>query len=435
MLSSDRHTSLVDNCTMPFCKGCGHTHVLQKLDEAIAGLDLAPADLCVVTDIGCIGLADAAFETPHSVHTTHGRSTAFATGLALADSVLATGRMKTVVLIGDGGAMIGLVHLVHAALLNADVTVLLCNNFLFGMTGGQQSCLSPLGFVTPTSPEGNMIPPLDVVSIVKDAHAGFVARHLATDRDLADTIGNAIRHPGFALVEIVELCTEHGTRRNVLSTKALRTAIAEAGQTLGVLKNTGRQDFGAAYTERFPKAGAQAPVDDEITVTHTSDLRAPIGLIVAGSAGERVQSAAYRVCRAAARSGLYSTQRNDNPVTQGSGFSLSELIFSPVEILHAGLDVPDAVIVVSNDGLREVIDQGIWDRLSASSVVLIDESLDAPPTPARVVRDAFRAGKDGSRAASRAIEHYVQMAGLFPSEAFQDPFTKIGAKPTQRATK
>lgn len=127
---------LVKDAPLPYCKGCGHGQVLRAFGEALEKLQLPPDKVAVVTDIGCVGLADALFATPHTVHTTHGRSTAFATGLALADSVVGSGRLKPIVMIGDGGAMIGISHLVNAALLNADITVLMHNNFLFGMTMG-----------------------------------------------------------------------------------------------------------------------------------------------------------------------------------------------------------------------------------------------------------------------------------------------------------
>jgi len=194
---SEVTTYLAPECIMPFCRGCEHSHVLRKLNEALVALHLPPTDVCLVTDIGCIGLADALFAAPHSVHTTHGRSTACATGIALADAVLASNTLKTIVLIGDGGAMIGLLHLVNAALLNANVTVILCNNFLFGMTGGQNSAFSPLEVVTPTTPTGNIVARLDICKVLAASHAGFIARVSATDKALTETLTKAIAHPGF----------------------------------------------------------------------------------------------------------------------------------------------------------------------------------------------------------------------------------------------
>jgi 2-oxoglutarate/2-oxoacid ferredoxin oxidoreductase subunit beta len=129
---------------LPYCRGCGHSLVVRQLSDALERLGLPPRSIELITDIGCVGLADALFPYLHTVHTTHGRSTAFATGMALADAVLEPRGLKPIVMIGDGGAMIGLLHLVHAAQLNVDVTVLIHNNFMFGMTGGQHSALSPL---------------------------------------------------------------------------------------------------------------------------------------------------------------------------------------------------------------------------------------------------------------------------------------------------
>ena len=187
----------------PYCKGCGHPLVLRALGEALARLAIAPANVAVVTDIGCVGLADGQIAGPHTIHTTHGRSTAFAAGLALADSVLGEGRLKPIVLIGDGGATIGINHLVSGALLNPDVTVLVHNNFLYGMTGGQSSAFTPVDFVTSTAPQGSFVPPLDLARVLLAARAPFVARKLSGDRDLVDVLERAIAHPGFAAVEIL----------------------------------------------------------------------------------------------------------------------------------------------------------------------------------------------------------------------------------------
>jgi len=419
MPSPDRATYLLSNRDMPFCRGCGHTRVLQKLDEALGRLGASASEVCLVTDIGCIGLADAQFETTHSVHTTHGRSTAFAAGIMLADAVLARSPLKTVVLIGDGGAMLGLLHLVHAAQLNADITVLLCNNFLFGMTGGQNSATSPLEFVTPTTPGGNILPPLDMCRVMTAANAGFVARRLATDRDLADTLCAAIRHPGFSLVEIVELCTEHGVARNELKGGKLGQILEEHGQELGVLvDSTLRPEFGEVYRKRYPPVPAPSfDTGSGVEPSHPSTLDGQKGIVLAGSAGERVQSAARRFCQAAALCGLCSTQKNDNPVTQGSGFSLSEVIVSPTEILYTGIEIPDAVIAVSRDGLQEIRENGTLDRLTSGSLLILDESLSAPDTPAVLHRRPFRQENGASQAAAKALEYYLELTSVFPRAA------------------
>lgn len=404
---------------MPFCKGCGHAHVVRRLDEALATLRLDPADICLVSDIGCIGLVDALFRYPHTVHTTHGRSTAFATGIELADSVLAPSRLKTVVLIGDGGATIGLLHLVTAALLNVDVTVLLCNNFLFGMTGGQNSAFSPIDFVTPTTPSGNIIPPLDMCRMMIDAHAAFVARKLATDRDLVETIADAVAHPGFAMVEIVELCTEYGTKRNAINGASLRKTIEKQGHQLGLLRrSTDRSEFSVAYKEKFPPQDAAERKSNTISPTCTHSLDSELGIVLAGTAGERVQSSAAIFCEAAVHAGLHCTLKTDNPVTQGSGFSFAEIKLSPFEIDYTGIPQPDVIIAVSRDGWQELVGRGVVASSVPSTLVLLDDGLDVPAMRGRVHRLPFRSRCKSDSTAAAALMVFLQSRSIFPPELY-----------------
>ncbi|HTK82667.1 MAG TPA: thiamine pyrophosphate-dependent enzyme [Bacteroidota bacterium] len=427
---------------MPFCKGCGHAHVLRHLGEALGQLHLDPSKVCLVTDIGCIGLADSLFPAVHTVHTTHGRSTAFATGIELADAVLADSKLKIIVLIGDGGAMIGLLHLVNAALLNVDVTVLLCNNFLFGMTGGQNSAFSPLDFVTATSPKGNIVPPLDICNVMVDAHARFVVRSLATDKNLTSTIAQAVSFEGFSLVEIVELCTEYGTKKNQLSGNQLRSIAERHGQRFGELHGTNdRPEFASLYSGKFPPVqsvhppgrsnGNEDSLDNFLTPTCSSSLDRKKGIIVAGSAGERVQSTAHLFCQAAVRAALYSTQKNDNPVTQGTGFSFSEICISPREIWYTGIERADAVIIVSEDGLRETSAKGIFPKLTPEAIVIADSELKIPETRARVLQLPFRSTCGAVKAAAAGLSAYLTLTDDFPVSAFHEALNgKTGAGKT-----
>ncbi len=378
-----KESYLVENPRFPFCKGCSHTTVLRRLNEALVALQLPPKDVVLVTDIGCIGLADALFAEPHTVHTTHGRSTAFATGIALADSVLASGKLKTIVLIGDGGAMIGLQHLVHAAMLNVDVTVLICNNFVYGMTGGQGSGLTPECFMTATTPSGNIVPPVDLCEILKSSHAPFVARVSAVDPTLSDTLRRAIDFKGFAAVEILELCTEYAVPMNELTGKKLVEIAERNGWTLGqITVSHDRLTFAERLALSQQKSQHSATfMPARVVKSKTPLLKKPVSLIIAGSAGERVQSAATTLCQAAIVSGLHVTQKNDNPVTQGSGFSLSEIWLSPKPIGFTGIEKPDVVVVTSEEGLRELQSHGVFERVGDSTAIYLDESLEWPARP------------------------------------------------------
>ena len=145
----------------PYCSGCGHTWINKSLAEALSELAIKPSKVNLISDIGCVGLVDKMFKT-NTIHTTHGRSSAFAAGLSLADQILYDGNDTNVIMIGDGGATIGLLHLIEAAKLNLDLTVLLHNNFVYGMTGGQGSGLTPEDFKTATALEGNLSPAINI---------------------------------------------------------------------------------------------------------------------------------------------------------------------------------------------------------------------------------------------------------------------------------
>ena len=447
---------------LPYCKGCGHALVLRALGEAFESLKLPPADLAVVTDIGCVGLADVNITTPHTVHTTHGRSTAFASGISLADSVLGAGRLKTVVMIGDGGAMIGINHLINGALMNPDVTVIVHNNFLFGMTGGQNSAFSPVDFVTTTTKEGSFLPPLDLARVLMAARGPFVARLAAGDRELAAVIARAIAHPGFAVVEVLELCTAYGTRWNALTGSKMAEIARDAGYEMGVLCDKPRPTFAAAWRERHARAGerensdalskpiegaalaagsagAAAPPATREEASRdgtpaptpaggafsrhahgfTHHLEGPRGLVLAGTAGERVQTAATLLARAGLLCGLHVTQKNDNPVTQGTGFSVSEVILSPEPILYTGIERPDGVLVISQDGCRELQRAGVFSRETGATTVLADEEVQLPALAAAVRRFPFRKKAGGKLAALAAVAAWLGKDGPVPAEAFR----------------
>jgi len=404
---------------LPYCRGCGHSLVVRQLSCALERLGLPPRSIALTTDIGCMGLADSLFPYVHTVHTTHGRSTAFATGMALADVIMDPQGLKPIVMIGDGGAMIGLLHLVHAAQLNIDITVLVHNNFMFGMTGGQHSALSPLNWVTATTPEGNWTPPIDLLGLLRSAHATFLARQFATSPELPGIIANAINSPGFSVVEIIELCTAYGTRWNQANGAALQEIIQRQGIPLGELETEmGRPTFRELYhheIESPPKKRFQPAVP---RINPPASLTKELRLVIAGTAGERVQSAAALLCRSALAAGLYSTQKNDNPVTQGSGFSLAEICLSPKPIDYTGMENPDVVLVVSKDGWKELQANGTIGACRDETLLVLDSEIDAIPQRGRVMRIPLRHKASPRRAALASIAAWLAKDPVLPVEAW-----------------
>ena len=421
---------LAADAQLPYCRGCGHALVVRHLSRALERLGLPPRSIVLTTDIGCVGLADSLFPYLHTVHTTHGRSTAFATGMALAEASLEPTGLKPIVMIGDGGAMIGLLHLVHAAQLNVDITVLVHNNFLFGMTGGQHSALSPLDWISATTPDGNRTPPLDLLALLQTAHAGFLARQFATSKELATTIAEAIDFPGFSVVEIVELCTAYGTRWNQASGASLQQTVQRQGYTLGKIETEGdRPTFRELYRHERESHRTKGPRPAVQRVSAKADLAGEVRLVIAGTAGERVQSAAALFCRAALAAGLYTTQKNDNPVTQGSGFSLSEICLSPKVIEYTGLESPDVVLVVSDDGGKELQANGTLAACREETLLLVDSDTDVTPPVGRLLRLPLRREANPKRAALAAIGAWLEKNPLLPSEAWE---AALAAEPADR---
>ena len=422
----ENSSCLAGDAKLPYCRGCGHALVVRQLSRALEALNLPPRSVVLTTDIGCVGLADSLFPFLHTVHTTHGRSTAMATGMALAEAVIPAAGLKPIVMIGDGGAMIGLLHLVHAAQLNVDITVLVHNNFLFGMTGGQHSAFTPLDWITATTPEGNRIPPLDLLTLLRTAHAGFLARQFATDGNLGEVIAEAIAYPGFSLVEILEICTGYGTTRNKLTGTTLHEVATRQGYSIGRMEpEQPRPAYATAYRQEIesgkparespnfasPVSNFQFPVSD---LQNSKKLH----IVIAGTAGERVQSSAALLCRAVLPVGLYSTQKNDNPVTQGSGFSLSEICLSPQPIEYTGLESVDVVIAVSQEGWKELEANGTLAQSTPNTLLLLDAELKISPPAGRVIRQPFRRDATPKRAALAAIAFWLGMEAVVPSAAW-----------------
>jgi len=193
-----------------WCAGCGNGIVLHCLIRALHELELPREKLVVVAGIGCAGRA-AGYLNLDTLHATHGRALTFATGVKLANPEL-----TVIVLMGDGDATaIGGNHLIHAARRDLDLTAVVFNNSIYGMTGGQHSPLTPQGSVSTTTPQGSSQRAFDLPHLARGAGAGFVARATTYHhRLLTRFIEGGIRHPGFALVEAVTYCPTAFGRQN-----------------------------------------------------------------------------------------------------------------------------------------------------------------------------------------------------------------------------
>jgi len=197
---------------LPFfwCAGCGNGIVLSSILKSFANLGYEKKNTVVVTGIGCWGKADDYVST-NTFHGTHGRALAFATGIKLANP-----KLNVIALMGDGdGATIGGNHLIHAARRNVDITVILVNNFNYGMTGGQYSGTTPEESYTTTSAYGHIEPGFDLCSLVEAAGAPYVARGTVYNViQLQRFIEEGLKKKGFSFIEAVSACPTHFGRLN-----------------------------------------------------------------------------------------------------------------------------------------------------------------------------------------------------------------------------
>ena len=201
-----------------WCPGCGDYGIVAAMTKAFAELKLDPRRLVVVSGIGCSG------KTPHyiyagGVHTLHGRAIPFATGIKLANPSL------TVIVNGGDGDLLGIGagHFVALGRRNVDLTVIVHNNQVYGLTKGQASPTLPYGVKTKALPKPNIQDMLNPVALAIAAGYTFVARGYAMDVEhLKELLKKAIRHRGAALIDVVQPCV---TYNDVFDTKYYRKAI------------------------------------------------------------------------------------------------------------------------------------------------------------------------------------------------------------------
>jgi 2-oxoglutarate/2-oxoacid ferredoxin oxidoreductase subunit beta len=418
------NTGILKNTQLPYCKGCGHDLIARMTAEALEKLQFKPLDVIAVTDIGCHGIIDKCLNT-HTVHGLHGRSPALGAGISFG---IDDPTKKIIVFIGDGGCTIGLQHIMEAARLNLNMTLLVHNNMLYGMTGGQTSGLTPSGFCTTTSFEGNPFVAYDLCALAHTAGAGYVSRIMGLG-DCSNKLAEAFSYKGFSLVEVLEICPSYGVKYN--PGRKLKEIAESAGRPEGTWQNE-RQPF---HYQPGKKSIDLLRELKPVVPSMAAFLNTATSIVMSGSAGEGVQLAANFLAKAAMLCGLEVTQKGSYPVTVGVGFSTAEINMSPDPIHFHGIGIPDYAMITSIDGLAHSLK-----RINGMTkgLLFIDESLDIPETGATIIRHDFRSM--GARNASLFSAFvFAKSTGLLPVESLFEiilqsgkanklPFEKIKAR-------
>ena len=363
---------------LPFCPGCGHDPLLKALDKALVKLQPDPAKTVIVSDIGCIGLSDRYFTT-HGFHGLHGRSITYACGMKLARPEL-----TVIVLMGDGGCGIGGTHLLNVARRNIDITLLVANNFNYGMTGGQHSVSTPLSGITPTTPMGNLEGAMDLCETATAAGAGWAYRGTTFDKDLPDRIAEAITQPGFSMLDIWEMCTAYYVLHNKLKKKDLMDIMDRNKFKYGLVANNPRQEYGAQYRATHVDTATPERKPRTIEIKFGNNVTRQTGIVIAGSAGQKVRSTSGLLAQSSMCAGLSVTQKVDYPNTVMTGHSVSEIIVSPERINYTAIDTADYFVLVSEDGLKNT--KSRIEKLPSTCTLYVEKSLKLPHTEAKIIR-------------------------------------------------
>jgi len=256
-----------------WCPGCGDFGVLNSVLKALTDLKLDPSHVAIASGIGCSGRFPA-FVNSYGFHGVHGRVLPLATGIKAANpelTVFAVG--------GDGDAFsIGAGHLPHAARRNVDITYIVMDNEIYGLTKGQPSPTSPVGMEKKASPYGTYDIPLNPVAMVLSYGATFVARGFSSQpRELTELIKRGVQHPGFAFLQVISPCvTFYDTYARFKETTApipedhnptdrvaaLKLAMATDVQYLGVFYQEEQMSHHARMDQVRHKAGSDFSLED-----------------------------------------------------------------------------------------------------------------------------------------------------------------------------
>ena len=386
-----------------WCPGCGIGTVTGAFLRAVVDLGLKRENTVVVSGIGCSSRATGYLDVG-TVHAIHGRALAFATGIKMARP-----EFDVVVFTGDGdGAAIGGNHLIHACRRNIDVTCILLNNQVYGMTGGQLSPTMELGDRATTAPYGQVEPPFDLCRLAEAAGASFVARGTAAQiRPLEKMIKQGIEHPGFAFIEALVPCpTEYGKRnppakvvdmlddeltRSVSKARAAQLSPDELADKIvtGVLhRDTRAPEFQRAYAVLAARAQAEAA---ELTVrggeagvgdkAATAPARAGavardfLEVRFSGSGGQGVILMGVILAMAGTRDHRFVVQTQSYGPEARGGYSRSDVIISDRPIDYPELERAHVLVTLSQESASEYVRM-----MHADGILIYDsENVTEPP--------------------------------------------------------
>ena len=375
--------SLLNHARPPvFCPGCTHERIVKALDKALCNMELPGDRIAISSDIGCSGLFDVFFNT-HAFHGLHGRALTYAAGIKLARPEL-----NVIATMGDGGLGIGGAHLLAACRRNLDMTLLILNNFNFGMTGGQFSPTTPVGAKAGSGFLNQLELPMDVCQVAVAAGAAYVARCSGHAGNLPEIIERAIRFPGFSIVDIWGICPGRYTRNNRITPDTIRDTLTTLPPFDGPVAANERKEYGAHYRE-IATGLEPVPQPAKVEAKNRSPESAEHRIVILGEAGQRAITAGEILCLAGMSAGMRATQKNEYDITVLRGPSITEVILKPDEIDFSGIEKPSIVLALSDEGVKR---RAAWfKKFDNDTVVVRAKGVEIPDCEAKTEMADFRA--------------------------------------------
>jgi Pyruvate/2-oxoacid:ferredoxin oxidoreductase gamma subunit len=267
---------------------------------------------------------------------------------------------------------------------------------------------------------------MDLCGTAAAAGAAWVYRTTMFDQSLPGVLAKAIGQPGFAMCEVWELCTAYYSPRNDITKTALFDLLENYGFAQGLLADRPRLEYSKRYREALAASGKtlQPRIMIETEFSHT--VAGQTGIVIAGSAGQKIKSTATLFAKAAMSAGLEVTQKDDYPITVMTGHSLAEIILSPDRIDYTAIESPDYFVLISEDGLKHARKR--IQALPPTCLLIAEESLELPETRAQVLRipatgTARKIGKTAIGMVTLAA--MLKRTELFPLEAMESAISRL----------
>ncbi|MBI2919631.1 MAG: 2-oxoacid:acceptor oxidoreductase family protein [Planctomycetes bacterium] len=368
------------------CPGCGHGIVLGALLRAISKTGLSKNEIVLTSGIGCASRVPGYVDF-HTIHTTHGRALTFSTGVAVARP-----EFKVIAVMGDGDATaIGGNHFMHAARRNVNMTAVIMNNNIYGMTGGQYSPTTPVGSFAATAQYGNVETPFDIVALGTALGAAFVARGSVTEPvKLERMILKALGVKGFSIVEAVSTCpTTYGSRNKLRTveaymdwvrdrtydvTKADRLTPEEKKDKwpLGIFVDQPKRSYVEIYEQEVvPKAMAKRESAKAIA---PKSHRMPPGkfeVVIAGRAGQGIQKLGAVLAECVIWDGNHAAQIENYGPAARTGISLTEVVASGDPIDFPLVENGNVLLAMTQDALAAHLPRVVK---AANPIVIVDST-------------------------------------------------------------